>query len=316
MRYLRLLRHRLRSIFLASTVRDELDRELRLHFEQLTEESLASGLDEREARRAARKVFGSMDLVRERCRDTRRVGLIEDLFGDLRYGARLLVRSPVFTATALLSLALGLGITTAIFSVADAVLWRMLPVVAPDQLVFIKASGTEGAGGAPPYPVFARMRQDTSAFTGMAAFASDELRVEIDGQLQQVNGQVASGNYFDVLGLAPAAGRLATHADEQARQPVAVVSHGFAQRRFGGAEQALGHVIVFQDRQFTIIGVTPPGFSGLLPGRLIDVTLPIIFQGDILENADTWWFEAVARVRPGTTKEAATARPATRPMPR
>ena len=307
MRRLRLVRHRLRSIFFPSRVQEELDRELRLHIEQLTQESLASGLDESEARRAARKAFGSMDLAREQCRDTRRIGLIEDLFGDLRYGARLLVRSPVFTVTALLSLALGLGITTAIFSVADAVLWRMLPVPAPDQLVFIKASGTEGAGGAPPYPVFARMREDTSAFTGMAAFASDELRVEIDGQLEQVNGQVASGSYFEVLGLAPVAGRLVSHRDEQTRQPVAVVSHAFARRRFGGPEQALGRVIGFQDRQFTIIGVTPPGFSGLLPGRHIDVTLPIILQGEILENADSWWFEAVARVAPGVTKEAATA---------
>ncbi|AMY08338.1 Macrolide export ATP-binding/permease protein MacB [Luteitalea pratensis] len=307
MRRLRLLRHRLRSVFLSSRVEDELDRELRLHLDALTREALEAGVDASEAQQAARRAFGSMDLARERCRDTRRVGLIDDLMRDLRYATRWLARSPVFTATALLSLALGLGATTGVYSIADAVLWRMLPVASPQDLVFIKAAGTESVGGAPPYPVFARLREETSAFTGMAAFASDDLYLEVDGETEQVSGQVASGTYFDVLGLSPAAGRLTTMADEQARRPVAVVSHAYAQRRFGGAAQALGRSIGFRDRPFTIVGVTPAAFTGLVPGRHIDVTLPITFENNLLANADTWWFEAVARVAPGTSLEAATA---------
>ena len=307
MRRLRLLRHRLRSVFRSSRLDDELDRELRLHLDALTHEALESGADPAEARRAARRAFGSMDLARERCRDTRRVGLVDDLHRDLRYGVRLLLRSPMFTATALLSLALGLGATTGIFSIADAVLWRMLPVASPQDLVFIKAAGTDSVGGAPPYPVFARLREETSAFTAMAAFATDELHLEVDGDIEQVNGQVASGSYFDVLGLTPAAGRLTTAADERARLPVAVVSYAYAQRRFGGAARALGRAVSFRERRFTIVGVTPPAFTGLVPGRHIDVTLPIVFEDRLLENADTWWFEAVARVAPDTSREAATA---------
>ena len=307
MRRLRQLRHRLRSVLQPGRMQEELDRELHLHLEQLTRESLDAGLDERDARREAGKAFGSLDLAREQCRDARRIGLLEDFIGDVRYGGRVLLRAPAFAITAIVSLAVGLGVTTGVFSVADAVLWRLLPVASPQQLVFVKAAGNESVGGAPPYRVFERLRDDTSAFSGMAAFASDELRVEVDGQLEQVNGQVASGSYFEVLGLAPAAGRLATHADEQARLPVAVVSHAYAQRRFGGVHQALGHAITFRDTRFTIIGVTPAGFPGLIPGRSIDVTLPITFEGDLLKSTDTWWFEAVARVASGTSMAAATA---------
>jgi hypothetical protein len=192
MRRLRLLRHRVRSILRPASVQEELDQELQFHLEQLKEESLAAGIDVTEAERAARRAFGSVDLTRERCRDTRRVGLIDDLRRDLRYGARLLLRAPGFTATAVLSLALGLGVVTGIFAVADAVLWRLLPVADPQQLVFLQVAGSDGAGGAPPYPVFEQIRRQTTAFAGMAAFATDELRVEIDGQLEQVNGQLVS----------------------------------------------------------------------------------------------------------------------------
>lgn len=306
-RRLRLLRHRLRAILRPRQVQEELDRELQLHLEQLTRESLAAGLDETVARRATRRAFGSLDLVREQCRDTRRVGLVEDLVRDVRYGVRLLGRAPMFTATAVLSLAIGLGVTTGIFSIADVVLWRLLPVSHPEQLVFLKTAGTAEVGGAPPYPVFRQMRIDSAAFTGMAAFASDDLRIDIDGQLEQVHGQLASGNYFDLLGVAPMAGRLTTQADEDALQPVAVVSHGFAQRRFGGPRHAIGRTIGFPDTRFTIVGVTPPGFVGLQPGRVVDITLPIVFERDALESTETWWFEVVARLAPDTTTAAATA---------
>jgi predicted permease len=295
----------LRAVFLSSAVDDELDRELRMHVDALTREAVESGVEMSQARRAARRAFGSIDVARERCRDARRVTLLDDLFRDLRYAARWLRRAPAFTVTALLSLALGLGATTGVFSIADAVLWRLLPVANPQELVFLKAAGRESVGGAPPYPVFARLRGETSAFTGIAAFASDDLYLEVDGVIEQVSGQVASGSYFEVLGLSPVAGRLTTTADEQSRLPVAVVSHAFAQRRFGGAAQALGRTLGFRDRPFTIVGVTPAAFTGLVPGRHIDVTLPIVLEGALLENADTWWFEAVARVAPGMSREVA-----------
>ena len=307
MRHLRLFRHRLRSLFRLRTVEDELERELSLHLEQLTRERMAAGLSAAEAARAARRAFGAPDLAKEQCRDARRVGLVEDLVKDLGFALRLLRRSPAFALTAVLSLALGIGANTAIFSLVDTVLLRSLPLERPHELVFLQVAGSERRGGAPPYPCFERFRDETSSFYGMAAFAADELRLEVDGTLEQVFGQVASGSYFDVLGLKPAAGRLITMDDERLDPPVAVIGHGYWQRRFGGAPGAIGRTITFRDRVYTIVGVTAPGFWGLLPGRRVDVTLPITQERRLLADGGAWWFDAVARLRPGATVAQATA---------
>ncbi len=305
MRQLRLLRHRLRSLFHRDAVEDELARELSLHLEALTREQMAAGLDEVEARRAAASAFGRCDLVAEQCRDTRGVGLIDDLFKDARYALRLLSRSPGFAVTAILSLALGIGANTAIFSLVDAVLLRSLPVTRPEELVFLTVAGTEGRTGAPPYPCFERVRSEAPAFAGMAAFAADELRVEIDGAVEQVFGQVASGNYFDLLGVRPIAGRVMTLADETLDPAVAVVGYGFAERRFGRAAAAIGRTIVFKHRAFTIVGVTSPEFWGLQPGREVDVTFPITHDRTALLDSGAWWFDAIGRLRSGKTSEEA-----------
>ena len=143
MRHLRRLAHRLRSILRARRSDDELEGELALHFEQLVAEHRASGMNESAARRAASLAFGSRDLAYEQCRDQRRVGWIEDLVRDTRYSMRLLAKSPAFTCTAILSLALGIGANTAIFSLVDAVLLRTLPVSRPAELVFLQVAGSE-----------------------------------------------------------------------------------------------------------------------------------------------------------------------------
>ena len=306
MRHLRLLGHRLRSLLRRQAVEDELERELSLHLEQLAREQRESGLSEAEARRAARRIFGSPDLAKEQCRDARRVGLWEDLVKDVGYALRLLGRSPGFALTAVLSLALGIGANTAVFSLVDTVLLRLVPVERPQELVFLRSAGTEGASGAPPYPCFERFRNETSSFAGMAAFAADELRLEVDGSPEQVFGQVASGSYFDVLGLKPAAGRLMTIDDEKLDPPVAVIGYGYWQRRFGGDPSAIGRTLSYRNRIHTIVGVTPARFWGLQPGRQVDVTLPITLDRALLANAGAWWFDAVARLRPEATVEQAT----------
>ena len=233
--------------------------------------------------------------------------LVDDLVKDTAYAWRMLLRSPGFALTAVLSLALGIGANTAIFSLVDTVLLRLLPVERPRDLVFLQTAGTTGRGGAPPYPFFERVRDETSAFAGMAAFASDELRVQVDGAVEQVFGQVASGSYFDVLGLQPAAGRLMTPEDEKLDPPVAVIGYGYWQRRFGGSPAAIGRTVSFGDRMYTIVGVTPAQFWGLQPGRQVDVTLPITQATGMLANANTWWFDAIARLRPAATVAQATA---------
>jgi predicted permease len=303
------LRQRIRSVVRSRDADEELARELDLHLEQLVREQVAAGLDERDARRAARRAFGSPDLTREQCRDMRRVGLLEDFIRDTHYALRTLGRSPGFALVAILSLAVGIGANTAIYTLVDAVLLRALPVQRPEELVFLQVEGSEGRGGAPPYPCFERLRTEAQAFAGLAAFATDHLRVEIDGGVEQVFGQVASGNYFELLGLRPAAGRLMTPADEQLNPAVAVLGYGYWQRRFGGDPAAIGRTIAFKDRSFTIVGVTPPEFGGLQPGRQVDLTLPITHEGSMLRDPGAWWFHAVGRVQSpdGVARAAAEA---------
>jgi predicted permease len=218
---------------------------------------------------------------------------------DVRYAVRSMRRTPVFTAAVVVTIALGVGANTAAFSLMDAVLLRTLPVREPRQLVFLETAGAAGPAGAPTYPGFAHLREGTGAFAGMAAFAIDELRVEVDGVPEQVMGQVASGNFFALLGVEPAVGRLLSARDERLDAPVAVISHRYWQRRFGGDPAAVGKTLSFGGRTFTIAGVTPPEFWGLLPGRPVDVTIPITVAGEMLTNPVARWFSVVARLAPG-----------------
>jgi hypothetical protein len=158
MRRLRVLSQRLRSLFRHKAVEDELERELRLHLEQLTKEHMDNGLGEADARRAARLEFGSPELAREQCRDERRTRLVDDLVKDTAYAFRLMGRPPAFALTAVLSLALGIGANTAIFSLVDRVLLRLLPVERPQELVFLQVAGTEGNKAHRPTPASSASR--------------------------------------------------------------------------------------------------------------------------------------------------------------
>ena len=308
MRLLRVLRLRLKSIVRGAAADDDLAREIELHVDALVRERMADGLSHAEARREARHAFGWPDAVRERARDARRVGLIEDLGKDIRHALRLAARSPGFAAIAIASLALGIGANTAIFSLVDAVLLRPLPVERPQDLVFLKIGGSDQTGGAPPYPCFERIRAGVPALAGLAAFAADEMRVEVDGRLEQVYAQVVSDNYFTTLGLRPAAGRLLAPGDERLDPPVAVIGHGYWQRRFGGAPTAIGRTVTIGPNVFTIVGVTPQAFAGLDPGRRVDVTIPITHARPMMADAGAWWFEAVGRLERGTNLVETTAR--------
>ena len=274
-------------------------------------------LRERRARLAARHRLGrpqEMDMLRRvlgafhdaawlRRQFTRDAEVIQ----DVRYGLRTLRKNPRFAAVVVLTLALGIGANTAIVSLVQTVLFRVLPVERPQELVFLQTVGPAGTGGAPPYPYFERIREEASSFASMAAFTTDELKVEVDGIAEQVFGQAASGSYFEVLGLKPAAGRLMTVDDEKLDPPVAVIGYGYWQRRFGGAPDAMGRTLSFRNRIYTIIGVTQAEFRGLHPGFQVDVTLPITqAEPGMLANAEARWFSAVARLRPGVTSQQAT----------
>jgi predicted permease len=276
----------------------DLDDEIRAHIDLLAADFERRGMSSRDAHDAARRAFGGVEPMKEVYRDRLTLRWIDDLRRDIHYALRSLRRSPGFALVAVITLAFGIGANTAIFSLLDTVLFRLLPVDEPQQLVFLRTAGVGNVGNAPPYPAFERFRNQASSFVGIAAFATDELRVDVDGVPEQVFGQVVSGSYFRVLGLTPAAGRLMTSDDEALDPPVAVIGYGYAQRRFGGSAGALGRTLSFRDRTFTIVGVTQPRFVGLEPGRQVDVTLPITQERALLANPQVRWFNVVARLRP------------------
>lgn len=307
MKFLHRLASALRWTVAREKVEAEMDDELRTFIEMAAADHVRSGAGPAEARRLAALQLGGVEQAKEHVRSVRSGAWLETVWRDTRYAGRILRRNPAFTLVAVLTLALGIGANTAIFSLVDAVLLRTLPVERPHELVFFRTLGTEGTSGAPPYPWFERVREDTVTFADMAVFASDEMRIEIDGRAEQVFGQSVSGSFFDTLGVQPAIGRLLTRDDEKMSPPVAVIDYGYWQRRFGGSPAVLGRSIKSGSRAYTIVGVTPPSFSGLQPGRHVEVTTPIGEGEQILKNGGAWWCEAVARLQPGMTAAQAAA---------
>lgn len=274
----------------------EIESHIRLEADRL----ISEGVPPDDAWHAAQRTFGNTAQVEERFFESHRWLWWEQLRQDLRYGCRSLLQAPAFTAAAVLTVALGVGANTAIFSLMDAILLRSLAVHQPDELLFVRAMDSGGSSATPPYPCFAQMRREVRSFAGMAAFAGDELRIAIDGQPEQVMGQIASGSYFEVLGVRPRLGRLMTAEDDSLNPPVAVISDRYWQRRFGGDPSVIGRTITFRQQSFTIIGVTAPEFFGTEPGRRVDVTLPITVEQSASLSSELWWLHGiVARIKPG-----------------
>jgi predicted permease len=294
----------------------ELEEEMRTHLELEAEEQMAAGLTREEAAYAARRSFGGVLLAQERSREMWGFGYLETVWQDLRYGARMLLRSKVFTAVAVLSLALGIGANTVIFSLIDTVLLKLLPVERPEQLYFIHNLGPHRPdGGAPPYPCFERFREQNQSFDELAGFVRRERMIlNMNGQREEVVGQLVSGNYFSLLGVRPQLGRTLSPEDDSVPEKggpdgyVAVISHGYWTRRFGRDPSVVGRVVHVGNDPVTIIGVTPPEFYGLFPGTEIDISLPMMFQGArMLADKSSWWFDAVGRLKPEAGVEPAQA---------
>jgi predicted permease len=259
---------------------------------------------------------------------------METLWQDLRYGIRMLVKAPGFTAIAVLSLALGIGANTALFSVVDVVLLKKLPVKEPDRLVLFKSlSGPNFSPGSYTgnnsrdaatgqtvrtsflYPAFVRFREQESALSDVFAFGNVGLNVNALGQAELASGQAVSGNYYTALGVEPFLGRTINDDDDTAgSSPVAVLSHRYWQRRFGGDPTVVGTQININNIAFTIAGVTPPGFEGTMQvGSSQDVSIPIAWERQVsaersrMQGTGTWWLRIMGRLKPGATPQQAQA---------
>jgi predicted permease len=291
-----------------------LEREIAYHIDRVTQDYIAQGIDPQEARRRALLEFGGAAQIHEDLRDIHRMRWLADLRQDLIYAARTLRRSPGFLASAVLTLALGIGANTAIFSLIDAVMLRPMPAVrAPEQLVEIAVSNRDYPDSI-SYPMFEVFRGRLSTVSGLFVEMPVRHTITVDGVDEDANGDEVSGAYYSVLGLAPAAGRLLDPADDAAPTPVAVISYEYWRRRFGLDPAAIGKQITYATSTLTIVGVEPEGFEGTERGRTREFTVPFSMTGQLGGGDGSWRQEwdrkflvSMARLKPGVTPARAAA---------
>jgi hypothetical protein len=266
MRALQQLRLRLRSLFRRSRVERELAEELSFHLEEQIAENRAAGMSAGEARLAALRVLGGVSQIQEECRDMRMTTIMEGFFRDFRHALRVMRRNPAFASASILVLALGIGANTAIFSVANAILFRPLPFPEPQRLVRLwDTYGTLGNLGPVSYPNFKDWRSWNRSFSAMAAFAERGLVLTGVGDATPLQTLAASASFFDVLGAQPALGRKFLPEEDgpgaNNGADSAIISDRLWRRQFGGDAAILGRSITLSGRSFTVVGVMPLGFN-------------------------------------------------------
>ena len=310
-----------------------LDQDIREHIAMETQDNIERGMSPEEARYAAMRKFGNVTRVKEETREVWSLVWLEQLLQDIHFGFRMLRKSPGFASVAILTLALGIGANTAIFSLIDAVMLRSLPVENPSQLVLLKWGArnapnihgymTSGdcptdlrPGAANPSgcsfsePLFREIAQ-ANVFSATAAFAnSGRLTVTGNGSATVINGQLVSGDFFRTMGLKAAAGRLLDAADDTpSAAPVAVLNYGYWQSSFGGSRDVVGYTIELNRVPFTIIGIAEQRFTGITPGSDYDVWLPLSDAQRITDpmrwqnrsgDVSNWWLTIIGRLKPGT----------------
>ncbi len=299
---------RLARVFFAARLDRELDEEQRFHLEARADQLVRQGVTPEDAAAEAARRFGNPLLLREQSRDVKLLPWLESVVQDVRYTVRSLQRSRGFTVVSTLTLALGIGATTAIFGVMDAILLRPLPVEDPAALVLLRPGGFQ-------YPAFREFHTRTDLFVDLFATSGvTPLDVEVNAGVREPSTvSLVSGSFFTTLGVRPALGRVFDAGDDRAagEHPVAVVSHGYWQRRLGGDAAIVDRVIRIGGVPLTIIGVAPAGFFGEQVGAAPDMWVPLTMWGQIvtgrnlLESPRAGWLRIIARMRPEISAAAA-----------
>ena len=307
MSWLRPIASRLVALFRKGQLEPQLEEELRVHLEMSIEENLRRGMPYDEARYAARRSFGGVERTKEEYREQRGVLMLEKLAQDVRYGVRQLRRSPGFTLVAVLTLALGVGANTAIFSAVYAVLLKPLPFPNAGQLVrLFEANGRAGIGGSGcSYLEFREWQRQSHLFSGMAAVAAHELNLTGRGDPMVVRVGDVTADFFSVLGVAPLEGRAFLPGDDaQGAAPVVVISEDLWRDRFGADPGLIGSSIDLDQRSFTVIGVMPGSFRFAFfdEGQSRQLWIPILQDplfGGMAMQPTVHFFTAIARLKPG-----------------
>ena len=290
-----------------------IDDELQFHLEQAIEDNIRAGLTPEEARRKALIELGGIQQTKEAYRDEFRFArLFEQAGQDLRYGMRQLRRSPGFTTVAVLTLALGIGANTAIFTLINALLLRHLPVRDPQNLAQLLLIEQGRRGDSFSYPAIRALADRTDIFSGVCGYTPARFGVGMGGDTELVTGAQVTGDFYETLGLVPAAGRLLTRQDdERGADPVAVVSYRYWQGKLAGAAAAIGRTLVINGQSVTVVGVSSPAFTGANVGEIADITTPLatiaLLSADKLQ-ASQQRLRVLARPRPGLSREQLKAR--------
>ena len=340
MSLLRSLSHGLRSLFRKERVDRELDEELGAYLEMEAAEKMRQGVSRKDALREVRLERGSLEVTKEIVRSGGWEFFVETCWHDVLFGLRMLAKSPGFTATAVLTLVLGIGANTSIFSLLNAVMLQSIPVRHPEQLVVLRWSvhelpeesniGTSSYGDCLwvpgvhqscsfSYPMYKAILARTNVFSSVLAMAgAGQLDLSGNGPANLVGGELVSGNYFDTLGVSSALGRTLAPSDDQPdATPVIVLSYAYWQRAYGSAPDAVGKTIRLNGATFTIVGVIDPRFTRLTPGKSHDLWVPLSQAASLepswndqrrtIDDATNWWLAIVGRLKPGGTMAQAQA---------
>lgn len=310
---------RLFNWFRRASLESGFDRELQYHFDRRVADLTAAGIPEPEARRRVAAELG-LAQVREEVRDVWLTRWLRDFLYDLRFSARSFFRSPGFTSATLLSLALGIGATTAIYSLVDQLILHALPIHDPARLVLVDWKGDQAVGGfgssnLMSHPICRDLQQQARFFDGVLCRAEIEVNLKAGGDPKPISAEIVSGSYFAVLGIGPALGRVIDESDDAApgAGPVVVLSHDFWRSEFGGAADIVGRKVLINQHPMTVAGVAAAAFHGVDVGAVPALWIPASMYAEAIPGSEdllrrpTAWMQILARLRPDLTPAQAQA---------